>query len=123
MDTKYSTGVMNYNFPVSVHLINPGGVCEASTILSEELSKFNQSHDDNVVSSQLEVFTFMSPGLSLFIPSNDCESLLRMEVPSKSKFQVPLSSDILVNHHQYPYSQRSYKTMCSDLVLLPQSLI
>ena len=116
MDTKYSTGVMNYNFPVSVHLINPGGV-------SEELFKFNESHDDNVVSSQLEVFTFTSPGLSLFIPSNDCESLLRMEVPSKSKFQVPLSSDILVNHHQYPYSQRSYKTMCSDLVLLPQSLI
>ena len=116
MDTKYSTGVMNYNFPVSVHLINPEGV-------PEELSKFNESHDDNVVSSQLEVFTFTSPGLSLFIPSNDCESLLRMEVPSKSKFQVPLSSDILVNHHQYPYSQRSYKTMCSDLVLLPQSLI
>jgi len=116
MDTKYSTGVMNYNFPVSVHLINPGGV-------SEGLFKFNESHDDNVVSSQLEVFTFTSPGLSLFIPSNDCESLLRMEVPSKSKFQVPLSSDILVNHHQYPYSQRSYKTMCSDLVLLPQSLI
>ena len=116
MDTKYSTGVMNYNFPVSVHLINPGGV-------SEGFFKSNESHDDNVVSSQLEVFTFASPGLSLFIPSNDCESLLRMEVPSKSKFQVPLSSDILVNHHQYPYSQRSYKTMCSDLVLLPQSLI
>nr|ATY40903.1 ribosomal protein S4 [Picobiliphyte sp. MS584-11] len=124
-DTKYSKGLMNYNFPLAPHLISNAfsDILKQDKLCSPLDNCTSSPSNDLEENNFFQVVGLPAVGLSLFVSSNDCESLLAMKAPSQKKHSVPLSSSILSNHYQYPYCQRSYKTMCSDLILLPQSLV
>ena len=123
LDCYHSGGSLFYQFPASIHAvrtagITPAGGNESVTQLTTEWSPVGEF--------SFGVMSVASAGLCLQASGYHMESLFSSSAPTTNftkQSTTSVSSHLLANQGLYPYCQRSYLPMTSNLVALPQSLI